>query len=61
MSFNYVPYLLQRTDASSPRGANAPDTHTAANEQFGSHTKSVPQASTRYRPSYDETRAFVSK
>ena len=61
MSFNYVSYLLQRTDASSPRGANAPDTHTAANEQYASYTKSVLRAGTRYRPSYDETRAFVSK
>ena len=58
---NDVPYLLQRTDAFSPRGANAPDTHTAANEPYASHTKSVLKAGTRYRPSYDETRAFVSK
>ena len=60
MSFNYVSYLLQRTDASSPRGANAPDTHIAANEQYASHTKSVLKAGSRYRPSHDETKDFVS-
>ena len=59
--FDYnVPYLLQRTDASSPRGANAPDTHIAANKQYASHTKSVRKAGTRHRPSHDETKDFVS-
>ena len=60
--FDYdVPYLLQRTDASSPRGANATDTHIAANKQYASHTKSVLKAGTRRRPSHDEAKDFVSK